>query len=83
MRLHRTKHFLSLATKANIFGVKIIESRKWRESHESRITTKENTEIQSTEGEQERSGKEEEKKELNSSAKQEHHDKVSKMRERC
>lgn len=62
MRLHRTKHFLSLATKANIFGVKIIESRKWRELHESRITAKENTEIQSTEGEQERIEREKEKK---------------------
>lgn len=44
MRLRRTKHFLSLATKANIFGVKIIESWKWR----GIAWIKNNTETQST-----------------------------------
>ena len=80
MRLRRTKHFLSLATKANISGVKIIESWKWRGiAWIKNNGQKNNTETESTahekEGEEE-DGKEAESekkgKELNLSAKQEH-----------
>lgn len=92
MRLRRTKHFLSLATKANIFGVKIIESWKWRGiAWIKNNGQKNNTETQSTahekevdDDEAEEAASEKKGKELNLSAKQEHTTTKSRKRsKRC